>query len=161
MNEQRQQEQQETGLTAPSSNGRQETDALSAIASQTSNFVGVAACNFPADPMKRYALVSLATDGDCQSVSDNVGKEIELKYWFTHSIQLLDNKTGELQTVPRCVLIDKDGNAFSASSDGVFRALSTLISSFGDGDLPEGLKVKFAQRKTRSGFSILTFTPVL
>lgn len=77
----------------------------------------------------RVAVVNAMTSAS--PVADNLDKLIMLKDVVIQEVQLVNERTGELQAVPRITLIDADGSAFSATSDVVFKDLKTFFSVLG------------------------------
>lgn len=151
--------EEERGLTAPV---RADNAALAfgELVSSTGDYETVFVDNLPDDPVERYSLLSLATDGDTFRISEAIGETIELRYWVAHSVGIEDERSGEVASCPRVVLIDADGNAFAGVSSGLLQALRRLLEAFGLGDLPRGLRVKFKQISTRKGRRTFTFVPV-
>lgn len=89
-----------------------------------------------------------ALNGQALPISENIGKEIELTDYLVEVVKL--NRNGEEVTAPRVVLVDKEDNLYSCISGGIYRDLIRLETIFDEAPW-EGLKVKFDQRKTKSG----------
>lgn len=66
-----------------------------------------------------------------ESLADNLNKDIELVNFVIQSIEMVNEQTGELEAVPRTILIAKDGKAFHAISKGVFSSLENLVGVMG------------------------------
>lgn len=64
-------------------------------------------------------------------LAENLNKVIELANIVVQVIDLTDEETGEVQTVPRTVLIAKDGTAYHAISQGVFKSVENLLGILG------------------------------
>lgn len=109
--------------------------------------------NFDGDKVAQYRLTALATGGACVSF-DEMPNPFDLKYWFCHRVDMVAQKSGEIITPIRTVLIDKSGKAVSFVSDGIAKELDTLRSIFGDGPYTEPMQVRLQRIKTRAG----TFT---
>jgi NAD/NADP transhydrogenase alpha subunit len=65
-------------------------------------------------------------------VADFINNIIFLKDIYIEQIQMPNQKTGELQDLPRIVLFDKDGKAYGATSFGIFSALRKIADVYGD-----------------------------
>lgn len=89
-----------------------------------------------------------ALNGQAMPISENIGKEIELTDYLVEVVKLVRN--GEDVTAPRVVLVGKDKGLYSCISGGIYRDLMRLETIFDDAPW-DGLKVKFDQRKTKSG----------
>ena len=60
-------------------------------------------------------------------------------------IDVIDDKTGEIRTSPRTILIDPDGNTYSATSYGIYNALRRLVAIFGAPTWENGVTVRVKQ----------------
>lgn len=65
-------------------------------------------------------------------VADFINNIIFLKDIYIEQIQMPNQKTGEIQDLPRIVLFDKDGKAYGATSFGIFSALRKIADVYGD-----------------------------
>lgn len=95
------------------------------------------------------------------ALSENLGKRINLANIVVQAIEMTDEDTGELATVPRTILIDADGTAYHAISKGVFRAVENIIGIVGAPKTwPNPLPVVVAQEGTgtRKYFTIRPYT---
>ncbi|MGG0092580.1 hypothetical protein [Bacillus altitudinis] len=83
------------------------------------------------------------------SVGESLNQEIDMIHWIKDWTEQLNEETGELETVPLWIIIDKDWKAYATSSKVVGRAMKRLIAMYGDEDLEkEPLKIKFMQEGT-------------
>jgi hypothetical protein len=64
-------------------------------------------------------------------VADNLGKTIALANVVVQPVEMTNERTGELQTVPRVTLIDGAGKAYHCISDVVYKDLKTIFGVIG------------------------------
>ena len=103
----------------------------------------------------KMALFNALINPDHQ-VSDNINKEIEVVDVIATYFDVVDEFTGEVQEVPRIILIDVKGESYSAGSKGMQNAVQGIITAFGEpGEWDEPLKVIIKQVKVARG-SMLT-----
>ena len=94
--------------------------------------------------------------GSAEQLSDHLGETIMLTDYVAQVVEFIDTE-GVVQEGIRLVLIDKDGNAFAAMSDGLMRSIQTYVSVMGPANTwPEPLPVKAVEAKSRRGFKFLT-----
>lgn len=80
-----------------------------------------------------------------------------LSHFIIQPIEMPDEKTGEIQAVPRVILIDADGNSYHAISTGIFSSLKNISGLLGmPADWPEPVKVTAKREKTRAGYNVFT-----
>ena len=131
------------------------------IAEAVSAGVFVSADNFGSDKMRRFQLTGIATSGDSARLDDMHGQVITPRYWYCHTVELANEQNGEIEVVPRVVLIDADGKSYTATSKGVFNSLRVIWDHFGSEALPDGLKLEVVRQATRSGYKTLLLKPVI
>lgn len=98
--------------------------------------------------------------GDAELVSDHIGETILLKDIYLEIVDVADTVTGELKKLPRQVLIDADGNAFTCSSPVFANKLAQMVSNMGHPfSWEEPVPIKFKQVKSKgdSNKKMLTF----
>lgn len=94
-------------------------------------------------------------------IADHVNVPFNLKHVVIQAVELAEEMTGKLVTVPRVVLVDDEGNAFYGISDGLYRSVTTYIKLLGDPDTwPEPIRVVVKREgpATRSYFT-MTLAP--
>ena len=80
-----------------------------------------------------------------------------LAHFIIQPIEMPDEKTGEIQAVPRVILIDAEGNSYHAISTGIFSSLKNIAALLGmPGTWPVPVKVTAKREKTRSGYNVFT-----
>lgn len=107
-------------------------------------------CSFEAEDDKARAMLFNVTNQTPENVADHLGEEIELTDIYIEMIDLekTDDFTGEVkrQSVPRIVLIAKDGTGYGCVSVGVYKAVKTLFRYFGQpGEWNKPRRIKFKQ----------------
>jgi len=90
-------------------------------------------------------------------LADNLNKEIALRNFIVQSVQLEDEKSGEVNDAPRVTLIDEDGTAYHATSVGLLSALRNIMSTLGEADTwPEAVPVRVVEQRGRNGYRFMT-----
>lgn len=89
-------------------------------------------------------------------VGDYINKVINVKDVLVEVIELANDETGEAEVAPRVVLIDDNGKAYQAVSQGIFNAVKNAIAIFGQPTWEEPLPCLIKQISTKNG-SMLTF----
>lgn len=85
-------------------------------------------------------------------VADNLNKVILLKDVVIESVTLANERTGELQEVPRITFIAADGAAYSATSDVLFKDVKRVFSILGTpNNWPAPVPVKITKEKAKVG----------
>lgn len=88
-------------------------------------------CSFTADkPEDKKKLYKVMTNPD-HKLADFINKTISVTDIFSENCQLTDGKTGEVKTMPRIVLIDKDGVSYQCVSYGIYNSIKKLIQIYG------------------------------
>lgn len=121
---------------------------------------GPAVHNFRGTAEQQMVLALAATTGGAESGQDLVGGEFAFVHWYVHPVDIVDEKTGEVVTCPRVVLIDKDGTAVQFVSHGVYQSLRVILQYIGFGQLSEPRRVAIKQKSTRKGRRILYLQPI-
>lgn len=89
-------------------------------------------------------------------ISEHVGETINLRNWVGQVVEVSD-EDGELQSVVRVILVDADGTAYAALSDGLYRALVNIAGVIG---LPDTwatpIPVKIVEQRSRKGYRFFT-----
>lgn len=107
-------------------------DAMSAEGSQ-------AYCSLSSGTVKEKALLYNAMSNPAHKVADYINQTIIVRDVYVELIELTDEDTGEVQTAPRIVLIDTEGDTYQAVSKGIFNALTRLIRTFGEPTWEDGI----------------------
>lgn len=87
------------------------------------------------------------------SVKDNVNKSLTICDVVVMPVQVV-NEDKTTTVVPRCILIDKDGQFYTATSWGVYRSIQKIKAIFGTLHFNPAIKVMPVEVKTKNGFTM-------
>ena len=65
--------------------------------------------------------------------------------------QEIDQETGEVETKTACVLKAKDNTFYSSISQTVIKSLETILATFEQGEISEGIDIKICSSKSNKG----------
>lgn len=102
-------------------------------------------CSVQGGDRKAKALVYNAMNNPTHRVGDCINKKLMIKDVLAEVIDLENEETGELQQVPRVVLIDEKGESYQAVSNGIFNAVKKAIAVFGAPTWDEPLPIVIKQ----------------
>ena len=114
---------------------------------------------FAADtPEAKKVLMSALTDSG--RLDDFLGKKIAIRDFIIQLTNMVD-EDGVTRPILRSIIIDDKGKAFSAASDGIVKALQTLIFVYGQPSTWESpVEVEVARVQGRRGWKFLTLKQV-
>lgn len=96
-----------------------------------------------------------AVNGADEKIADHINEVLEIVNVVAHPVTLPDEVTGEVMTVLRTVLIDKNGKTYTAVSQGITSSLGRIFDIIGSPDggawEKEPVKMKIKQVATRNG----------
>lgn len=131
-------------------------NALAKVA-VTSENVGTMVCSIePSGDRKKDAQIFSALNNPEYRLSNFINKRIKVSNVLVEVRDLLNEETGEIETVPRTVLIDENGKAYQATSKGIFNALKNAYEVFGKAPWEPPLEIEVKQIAVGRG-SMLTF----
>ena len=87
---------------------------------------------------ERLAVAAAVSNSD--PIKKNLGKTIQVVNVVVQSVEMENEQTGEIVSVPRVVLVDDKGNTFHAISGPLFRDVRTMLGLVGMPDLSAGDK---------------------
>ena len=120
---------------------------------ETNQFV-----SFRAEDMKSKVRLFNAMNQPKYKVSDMINKKIKLKDVILMNVTM-EGEDGEQDTGIRSVLIDADGNAYNATSNGIFSSLTNLYMIFGTLHFDEPLEILISQISTKRGSTLSITLP--
>ena len=85
-------------------------------------------------------------------LADHINESIEMAHMIIEMVDLVSEKTGEIEACPRIIIIDSKGKSYAAVSVGVFSALKKIVAIFGEPktwDKPIKVKVKQVTKAER------------
>lgn len=88
-------------------------------------------------------------------VSDFINKTIPVQDVLIEIRDIVNEDTGEIDRVPRVVLIDPDGRGYQATSKGMYNVVKNASIAFGSAPWTPPLEFTIKQRPTKNG-SMLT-----
>lgn len=77
-------------------------------------------------------LAMLKAINESQPLAENLNTPIALADFVAQAVQIENEATGELNDAVRITLIDSDGNAFHATSKGIFQQVKNIIKILGE-----------------------------
>lgn len=87
-----------------------------------------------------------------EPVADHLNKKLEVTDVIVQAIEMENEQTGKLQTVPRIVLLTADGKAYHAISDGLYRSVQNMLVVLGHPNTwPEPVGVTVSKEKGKAG----------
>lgn len=114
--------------------------------------------SFRAEDMKSKVRLFNAMNQPKYKVSDMINKKIKLKDVILMNVTM-EGEDGEQDTGIRSVLIDADGNAYNATSNGIFSSLTNLYMIFGTLHFEEPLEILISQIPTKRGSTLSITLP--
>ena len=120
---------------------------------ETNQFV-----SFRAEDMKSKVRLFNAMNQPKYKVSDMINKKIKLKDVILMNVTM-EGEDGEQDTGIRSVLIDVDGNAYNATSTGIFSSLTNLYMIFGTLHFEDPLEILISQIPTKRGSTLSITLP--
>ena len=88
-------------------------------------------------------------------VADFINKEIPVQDILIETVEFPDEETGEVDRVPRVVLMTPEGKAYQATSLGMYTAVKRATLCFGNAPWKPALTFVIKQRPVKNG-SMLT-----
>ena len=120
---------------------------------ETNQFV-----SFRAEDMKSKVRLFNAMNQPKYKVSDMINKKIKLKDVILMNVTMKGDNEEE-DTGIRSVLIDADGNAYNATSNGIFSSLTNLYMIFGTLHFDDPLEIMISQIPTKRGSTLSITLP--
>ena len=128
----------------------EETTALS-IATIMNERPGTMLCSIQTEPGNKdqAKIVYNAMNNPTHKLSDFINKKIVIENVLIEVTDLMNDETGEIDRVPRTVLISPDGTSYRATSKGVFKSIRNAYMALGSAPWPGG--VEFEVKQTAVG----------
>jgi len=103
-----------------------------------------------------FARISPCLNGECSTATDVIGEVLEVTDYVVHRVALPNpDKSGTVNAI-RTVLVTADNRRIAVVSRGVLQALARVVAFAGPGPWNPPMKLVICQRRTRSGFNVLT-----
>jgi len=130
-------------------------DVLAKIASVNGQNMSFYSTMDSSDPATKMALLQAITESE--PVADHLRETINLKNFALQSTTMIDTDTGEEVPILRTILIDADGTAYHAISDGLFKSLQVYTGLLGHPSTWEApVPVIVDEKRGRSGYRFMT-----
>lgn len=126
-----------------------------AIISDFTNASSGMYCSFVPQTADEKALLYNAMNAPDVKIADHIGQEIVVTDVIIEPVQIVDDKTGEVRTSPRVILIDEEGHTYSAVSYGLYNAVKRMVQIFDYPSWKPGIPVRVKQL-TRGSYRIFT-----
>jgi hypothetical protein len=105
-------------------------------------------------PEAKRLILSAVTDAE--PIADHLNEVIHLKDVIVQATTLADD-SGEERDALRTILIDADGKAYAAVSDGLFKYLQNMFAILGNPTTwSEPLAIRVVEKRGRKGFRFFT-----
>lgn len=135
------------------------TNALAKL-TVTSENRGAMVCSIePSGDRKKDVQIFSALNNPEYRIANFINKRIKVVNVLVEVREIMNVDTGEIDTVPRTVLIDDNGKAYQATSKGIFTALKNAYEVFGKAPWEPPLEIEVKQVAVGKG-SMLTFDVV-
>lgn len=122
---------------------------------------GAMVCSIAPEPgnKEQAKMVYNAMNNPTHNLRDFVNKKILVENVLIEVSDLLNDETGEIDRVPRTVLISPDGVSYRATSKGVFNSIKNAYTALGAAPWPGGIEFEVKQVSVGRG-QMLTLSMV-
>lgn len=103
-----------------------------------------------ATPEQRKVIFN-AMNNPTHKLSDFINKRIKVENVLIEAVTNVNEETGEIETVPKVVLIDPDGVSYFSMSKGIFNSVRNLFSAIHPAPWPGGLDLEVIQIQAGRG----------
>ncbi|MBO7308550.1 MAG: hypothetical protein J6V38_02845 [Kiritimatiellae bacterium] len=108
-------------------------------------------CSFRAETVEEKAALYNAMNAPDVQIADHIGQTINMRDIIIEAVDMVNEESGELRTVPRCTIIDVEGNSYASTSAGIYNALRKIAGIFGKSHFEAGLPVRVQQLSLKGG----------
>lgn len=124
----------------------EQTTALS-IATIMNEQPGTMLCSIQPEPgnKEQAKTVYNAMNNPTHKLSDFINKKILVENVLVEINDLMNEETGEIDRVPRTVLISPDGTSYRATSKGVFNSVKNAYMALGNAPWAGGVEFEVKQ----------------
>ena len=102
-------------------------------------------CSLKAETPEEKATLFRIMNSPEKRISDCINQTILVKDVYCEVVQVTNKETGEVNTCPRVVLVDKDGIGYQSVSFGIYGSLKKLFQVYGVPTWEEPVPVKVIQ----------------
>lgn len=109
-------------------------------------------CSFDISTPDGKARLFNAMSSPDERIADHINEEIVISDVYAEMVDITDEKTGEITSAPRLILINPEGVSFVAVSTGVYGDVKRLLQIFGaPSTWAAPIKVKVKQVAIKKG----------
>ena len=145
---------QECNFNAPAETEKTQLSADGYIADLTSRVTTF--CSLPANTPEEKARVFKVMNAPEKKIADCINLQINATDLFCEVVQCVSETTGEIENLPRIVIIDDKGVSYQCVSKGIFGSIKKLIAVYGQPTWNTPIPLIVKQVPTKKG-SALTF----
>lgn len=133
------------------------TELAVSVQNVTQMNAGMMVTSFKADPKDRKTSAKIfnAMNNPQNKVADCINQTIAVTDYLIEMTEIENQETGEVDTVPRVVLVDDKGEAYQAVSFGMYNVVRNTVAVCGDAPWVPPVKLKIKQVPVKRG-SMLT-----
>lgn len=102
-------------------------------------------CSLKAETPEEKATLFRIMNSPEKRISDCINQTILVKDVYCEVVQVTNKETGEVNTCPRVVLVDKDGIGYQSVSFGIYGSLKKLFQVYGVPTWENPVSVKVIQ----------------
>lgn len=102
-------------------------------------------CSLKAETPQEKATLFRIMNSPEKRISDCINQTILVKDVYCEVVQVTNKETGEVNTCPRVVLVDKDSIGYQSVSFGIYGSLKKLFQVYGVPTWEEPVPVKVIQ----------------
>lgn len=108
---------------------------------------GTMVCSIAPEPgnHEQAKIVYNAMNNPTHNLRDFVNKKINVENVLIEVNDIMNDETGEIDRVPRTVLISPDGTSYRATSKGVFNSIKNAYLAFGEAPWNGGIEFEVKQ----------------
>lgn len=124
-----------------------EENAIVSISTIMNEQPGTMLCSIQPEPgnKEQSRIVFNAMNNPTHNLRDFVNKKIVIENVLIEVSDIMDDDTGEIDRVPRTVLISPDGTSYRATSKGVFNSVKNAYVAFGPAPWKGGIEFEVKQ----------------
>ena len=123
------------------------------IANVVNAQAGTSLCSIKPEPgnKEQAKVIFNAMNNPTHNLRDFVNKKILVENVLIEIADILNVDTGEIDRVPRTVLIAPDGTSYQATSKGVFTSIKNAYVALGDAPWKGGIEFEVKQKAVGRG----------
>lgn len=98
---------------------------------------------------------------NAEKLDEHLNEPLNMTNAVAQSVQVTDDKTGEISNTVRVIIVTDDNKAYAATSPTLAAGLNTMFGIFGTPNTwTEPLCIKVVERRSRHGFKFFSIEPV-